>query len=43
MGDADCGANIAAAMPLVMPVLAAVLTENAAQYCCEQSPSAVCC
>jgi len=43
MGDADCSASAAAGMPLIMPVLAAVLTENAAQYCCEQSPSAVCC
>merc|ERR1711915_133115 len=42
-GDADCGAAIAEGMPVIMPVLAAVLTENAATYCCEQSPSAVCC
>jgi len=43
MGEAECVADVAEGMPLIMPVLAAVLTENAAQYCCEQSPSAVCC
>merc|ERR1712198_41955 len=42
--DADtCAIAIEGTMPYAMPVLAGVLVERAAEYCCTQSPSGVCC